>query len=216
MGSATVQAVAKAEGLALVGTVGRGQPLAAVLEELRPQVAVDFTEPAVVEQHLETLIEHQVCPVVGTTGLSDEARERLTLASRERQLGGLIAPNFAIGAVLMMQLAAQAARWLPDAEIVEAHHTAKKDAPSGTALLTRQRLQAASAVERAIPIHSVRLPGYVASQQVIFGGAGERLTIAHDTIDRECFMPGVVLACRTVPSLSEIAFGLETLLSRDD
>lgn len=216
MGTAAVGAIEGAEGLELVGTVRRGESLEGALERFRPDVAVDFTEPECVETHLEALIRAQVCPVVGTTGLSSAGRDRLTALATERQLGGLVAPNFAIGAVLMMQLARRAVRWLPDVEIVEAHHPAKKDAPSGTALLTRELLDRERSASSPIPIHSLRLPGYVASQQVIFGGEGERLTISHDSLDRGCFMPGVVLACRKVGALTTLVFGLEALLGGDE
>ncbi|MCI0651775.1 MAG: 4-hydroxy-tetrahydrodipicolinate reductase, partial [Planctomycetes bacterium] len=127
-------------------------------------------------------------------------------------VGGVIAPNFAIGAVLMIELAAKAARFLDKIEIIELHHAQKIDVPSGTALRTRERLQKSLATDATIPIHSVRLPGFLAHQEVMLSGLGECLTIRHDTSDRRCYMPGVLLAIRRAPVLRELVIGLENLI----
>jgi 4-hydroxy-tetrahydrodipicolinate reductase len=166
--------------------------------------AVDFTSPEAVEGNVRESLEHGVPCVVGTTGW--DARAVGALAA-ERGLQLFVAPNFAIGAVLMMRLAAEAARFLPRAEIVELHGQAKKDAPSGTARTTAELLPGEPA------IHSVRLPGLVAHQEVLLGGEGQLLTIRHDAYSREAYVPGVLLALERLPTLPPgLTFGLATLL----
>ena len=166
--------------------------------------AVDFTRPEAVEGNVRSALERGVPCVIGTSGFD---RERIAALAREHGLPVFFAPNFAIGAVLMMRFAAEAAKSLPHAEIVELHHQTKVDAPSGTAKAT------AEAIGGDVPIHSVRLPGLVAHQEVILGDLGQTLTIRHDSLDRESFMPGVVLAVRKVGSLTESpVVGLEHLL----
>jgi len=171
--------------------------------------------------------------VIGTTGLSESNLRELASASRETKTSGIYAPNFAIGAVLMMRFSQMAAKWLPNCEIIELHHDRKEDAPSGTALLTAQligdaRTEPPSRKPRPIfkvegvrggvvedtPIHSVRLPGYVAHQEVIFGGTGEVLTIRHDSMDRISFMEGVKLCLREVRGLDGFVIGMDKLLFR--
>jgi 4-hydroxy-tetrahydrodipicolinate reductase len=167
------------------------------------EVLVDFTAPDAVEGNVRAAIDRGVPCVVGTTGWAPEAIDE---AAREQGVPVLYAPNFAIGAVLMMRLAAEAARFLPRAEIVELHGEAKKDAPSGTAKATAERIGAAE-------IHSVRLPGLVAHQEVLFGGDGQLLTIRHDAFSREAYVPGVLLALERVAALPPgVTVGLETLL----
>ena len=258
MGREVVRAVAEADGLDLAAAVdtheegadagmlagigANGIPieadLAAALARTRPETLVDFTLPGSVLANLRTALAHGVSPVVGTTGLTADDLAEIDNTAREKGIGAFVAPNFAIGAVLMMQFAAQAAKHLPDVEIIELHHEKKVDSPSGTALLTAQRIQEArrsaavspvrspdGLVEKApgargarseitgdVPIHSVRLPGFVAHQEVIFGGIGQILTIRHDSIDRRSFMPGVILAVRKVRSLTGLVVGLEHLL----
>ncbi|MEE8142477.1 MAG: dihydrodipicolinate reductase C-terminal domain-containing protein [Planctomycetota bacterium] len=212
MGRTVVEAVEGAEDLQVCSTVDIGQNLVREIQRQAPQVAVDFTTPAVVEGNLRHYLEQGVHPVVGTTGLSPQALQELCAQAKSTQLGGIVAPNFAIGAVLMMELARQAARHLQNVEILEYHHPGKLDAPSGTALLTREKLSAELPEGHEVSIHSVRLPGFLAHQEVIFGGAGERLSIRHDSLDRSCFMPGVLLAIRRVPQLKELVVGLENLL----
>jgi 4-hydroxy-tetrahydrodipicolinate reductase len=165
---------------------------------------VDFTAPAAVEGNVRAALETGVPCVVGTTGWDAGPSGQL---AAERGLALFVAPNFAIGAVLMMRLAAEAARHLPRAEIVELHGEAKKDAPSGTARATAELLPGEA------PIHSVRLPGLVAHQEVLFGGDGQLLTIRHDAYSREAYVPGVLLALERLPSLPPgLTLGLDALL----
>jgi len=174
-------------------------------------VLVDFTNPDVVMDHVHWAVDQGINMVVGTSGFTETRLERIRgWLALKPEVGVMIAPNFAIGAVLMMRLAAEAARFLPRAEIVELHGEAKKDAPSGTARAT------AALLPGEPPIHSVRLPGLVAHQEVVFGGEGQTLSLRHDSIDRRSFMPGVLLAVRKVASLPDrFTVGLEKLLLDD-
>ena len=186
-----------------VTPVGRGDEV----EPVGHDAAVDFTRPDAVRANVERSLDAGVPCVVGTTGLDDAALAALDQRARERSVACFVAPNFALGAVLMMRFAAEAARHLPRAEIIELHHEAKVDAPSGTAKAT------ARALGVDVPIHSVRLPGLVAHQEVLFGGEGQLLTIRHDTFSREAFVPGVLLALERVATLAPgTTVGLETLL----
>jgi 4-hydroxy-tetrahydrodipicolinate reductase len=169
--------------------------------------AVDFTRPAAVRGNVERCLGAGVPCIVGTTGAEPGDLTAFDSLARERGIACLVAPNFALGAVLMMRFAAEAGRYLPRAEIVELHHETKLDAPSGTAKAT------ARALPGEVPIHSVRLPGLVAHQEVLFGGDGQLLTIRHDTFSREAFVPGVLLALERLPTLpAGVTVGLETLL----
>jgi 4-hydroxy-tetrahydrodipicolinate reductase len=248
MGAEACRAVEAAEDLELVAAVSprhAGQRLdelfatdsalvvAADLDAIvdaRADVAVELTGPASVGANLVGILERGVHAVVGASGLDDESLARARAIADAGPARALIVPNFAIGAVLMMRFAAEAARHLPDVEIVELHHDGKRDAPSGTALATaeaiadaRPHVPDAPAGDESHPgargtthadvrIHSVRLPGLVAQQQVLFGGTGETLTIRHDSLDRRSFMPGLVLACRRVHALDGLAVGLEHVL----
>jgi 4-hydroxy-tetrahydrodipicolinate reductase len=169
--------------------------------------AVDFTQPDAVAGNVLAALEQGVPSVVGTTGLQAEELERIDATARERGLPVFLAPNFAIGAVLMMRFAAQAAKFMPRAEIVELHHDTKLDAPSGTAKAT------AALIGEGTAIHSVRLPGLVAHQEVLFGGPGQLLSIRHDTTSREAFVPGVLLALAHLDELpAGLTVGLDALL----
>jgi 4-hydroxy-tetrahydrodipicolinate reductase len=169
--------------------------------------AVDFTRPDAVRRNVERSLQAGVPCVVGTTGLLAADLADFDALARERGIACFVAPNFALGAVLMMRFAAEAARRLPRAEIVELHHESKLDAPSGTARAT------ADALPADVPIHSVRLPGLVAHQEVLLGGEGQLLTIRHDTFSREAFVPGVLLALERLPSMKRgLTVGLEALL----
>ena len=168
------------------------------------EAMVDFTAPDVVEENLRAAIERGLPCVIGTTGFD---RARVDTLARERGVACFHAPNFALGAVLMMRFAQEAAAYLPRAEIIELHNEAKKDAPSGTAKATAEALGSQPA------IHSVRLPGLVAHQEVLLGGEGQLLTIRHDTFSREAFVPGVLLALERLPTLPPgLTVGLDTLL----
>ena len=193
--------------------------LAAALARLKPEVMVDFTRPDVVFGNVMTALEHKVSPVVGTTGLSEEQKAEIRQAAEKNDTPAFIAPNFAIGAVLLMVLSKQAAKYMPEVEIIELHHDNKLDAPSGTAIQTAAMMEekekmagARGADYEGMHIHSVRLPGYVAHQEVIFGGLGQTLTIRHDSMNRESFMPGVCLAAKKVRALSGLTIGLDKLL----
>ena len=205
--------------------------LDAALKKFSPDVMVDFTRPNVVFQNVMTALENKVSPVVGTTGLSDEAKEKIRELAEKNSTPAFIAPNFALGAVLMMLIAQKVAKFMPDVEIIELHHDKKLDAPSGTAELTAKMISEVrpphkqghpEEVERlphvrgaevdGIRIHSVRLPGYVAHQEVIFGGLGQTLTIRHDSTGRDSFMPGVVLACKKIRGLKGLTVGLDKIL----
>jgi len=203
MGSTVCDAVEADADLELVARVDENDPLQALVDA-GAEVAVDFTTPSAVKDNVLFCLDNGIHAVVGTTGLSDDDLEQI--GSRTGEANAFVAPNFAIGAVLMMRFAAQASRFYEHAEIVERHHEKKLDAPSGTALRT------ASLMDREPPIHSVRLPGLVAHQEVQFGAPGETLTIKHDSIDRISFMPGVVLAVKRVAELDGLTVGLENLL----
>lgn len=209
MGQATCSAVSGAEDMELVARIDPllDLELGAALREQQPDVLVDFSRPDSAVSNIRSAVAAGVHVVVGTTGFDLEQLRGLSGANV------FVAPNFAIGAVLMMSFAAQAARHMRAAEIIELHHDGKLDAPSGTAALTAQRIHEAAPDKPVPPIHSVRLPGLVANQEVIFGDVGQTLTIRHDTVDRACFMPGVLLAIRRVQTQPEpLVIGLEALL----
>ena len=186
-----------------VKPIGRGDPLAVGGLE----AAIDFSGPDAVASNVQRCLEQGVPCVVGATGLGEEQQEALGELARSQGVQLLVAPNFAVGALLMMRFAAEAARHLPRAEIVELHHETKRDAPSGTARETARRLGGDPAV------HSVRLPGLVAHQEVLLGGEGQLLTIRHDTFSREAFVPGVLLALERLRGLpAGLTTGLDSLL----
>jgi 4-hydroxy-tetrahydrodipicolinate reductase len=212
MGETVCAAVDGAEDLELVGRVD--PVLGTALEEVLPdaEVVVDFTRPDTALGNALSCLQAGVHVVIGTTGFDPAPLQEALSAQRRSPANVVIAPNFAIGAVLMMRFAAEAAEHMAKAEIIELHHEQKLDAPSGTALRTAQ-LMAAAGGHGEPPIHSVRLPGLVAHQEVILGDLGQTLTIRHDTISRESFMPGVLLAVRRVPTLEQpLVVGLEKLL----
>lgn len=217
MGEAVVAAVRGAPDLALVAradpalTNGDGvfPDLVDAISASAPNVVVDFTQPGVGFTNTMTALTAGVHCVVGTTGFSDTEIDAIRAATQSGAANCLIAPNFAIGALLMMRFAVEASRHMPKAEIIELHHDQKRDAPSGTSTRT------AALMEGDVPIHSVRLPGLVAHQEVIFGGVGETLTIRHDSLTRESFMPGVILAIRDVGSRPGLTMGLEPVLFGD-
>jgi 4-hydroxy-tetrahydrodipicolinate reductase len=169
--------------------------------------AIDFTRPDAVRKNIEGCLQAAIPCIVGTTGMGPADLASFDELARRRDIACFVAPNFAVGAVLMMQFAAEASKYLPRGEIVELHHETKVDAPSGTAKAT------AEAMPGEVPIHSVRLPGLIAHQEVLLGGEGQLLTIRHDTLSREAFVPGVLLALDKLSSLpSGVTVGLERLL----
>ena len=198
------------------------------LEHEEVDVAVDFTTPDAVFSNIMACLEKGVHCVVGTTGVTSPQLKEIEAKAGSGSANCLVAPNFAIGAVLMMMLSRQVARYMPACEIIELHHDQKLDAPSGTALRTAELIATGRAEEveapgpegssargfqdGGIPIHSVRLPGLVAHQEVLFGSTGQSLSIRHDSITRESFMPGVILAVRRVGELDGLAVGLEKVL----
>jgi 4-hydroxy-tetrahydrodipicolinate reductase len=224
MGETVCSAV---EGALDMELVGRADPLldltlTQMLEQRTPEVVVDFTRPDTALQNALACLQAGAHVVIGTTGfdlasLTEHSSAVGAGASPDARAANVfIAPNFAIGAVLMMRFAAEASRYMPKAEIVELHHDGKLDAPSGTAARTAQLMAEASG-RQPPPIHSVRLPGIVANQEVILGDVGQTLTIRHDTTGRESFMPGVLLAIRGVQTLEcSPTVGLEQLLFKDD
>ena len=230
MGAHTVEAITSTKDLELVASLDLGDSLDSLLSS-GAQTIVDFTHPDSVMGNLEFAISHGINVVVGTTGFDQAKLAKLeTLLKANPKVGALIAPNFGLGAVLMMQFAAQASKYFESVEIVELHHPDKADAPSGTATRTAELISEArrsvnkqpapdatssglagarGAVVGQVPIHSLRLRGLVAHQEVILGDTGETLTIRHDSIDRTGFMPGVLLGIREVGSHPGLTFGLE-------
>jgi 4-hydroxy-tetrahydrodipicolinate reductase len=232
VGSVLALAFQSEPGIEYVGGVGRGDDLAGFLRAERPRALVDFTRPAEALRNALAAVAAGASPVVGTTGIPADGLDELEAACRQKGLGGIVAPNFAVGAVLMMHLADIAAPHFDAAEIVEMHHAAKLDAPSGTALATARRLArrrgdhpfshrtaeketlagTRGGEEGNVAIHSVRLPGFVADQEIIFGLPGQTLTITHRTTSREAYVPGVLLAIRKVTSEPRFYRALDELL----
>ncbi len=242
MGVVIAEAVAAAEGMTPVAfvdgraTVGRlnGLPVfmdaGLCLADREPQVVIDFTNAAWTPTLADAALAANVRMVIGTTGLPNAWVDELVGRTKAAKLGTVLAANYALGAVLMMQFAKTAARWFDAAEIIELHHDQKVDSPSGTAKTTAELMRSARSTDFShrdsdkeplpgargaeyggVAIHSVRLPGFVASQEVIFGGPGQTLTIRHDST-RESYMPGIILATREVMKLDHMVIGLEHLL----
>lgn len=228
MGATVADAVAAADDMELRARIDAGDRLEGLLDP-GADVAVDFTTPAAVKGNVRFCLENGIHAVVGTTGLSEE--DLSEIGSWTGPANALVAPNFAIGAVLMMRFATEAAPYFTDAEIVERHHTGKVDAPSGTALRTarlmndrRDKPWPVARADRAgqtagrghdvdgVRVHALRVAGSVAHQEVVLGSPGEILTIRHDSLDRASFMPGVLLAIRRVPDMPGLTVGLENLL----
>ncbi|WP_347860488.1 4-hydroxy-tetrahydrodipicolinate reductase [Salimicrobium sp. PL1-032A] len=251
MGTAALEMIAKEENLELVGCIDRKNdrknvgdidglpPLDALiyedieecLTETDADVLIDLTTPEHGYNHTKASLNHGVRPVVGTTGFTEEQLEEIKQICEGEGLGAVIAPNFATGAVLMMQFAKWAAKYFPDVEIIEKHHDQKLDAPSGTAVKTAQLIKeereskaqghpdeketlegARGADVDGMKIHSMRLPGLVAHQEVVFGGEGQTLTVKHDSMNRASFMSGVKLSCEKVMEIDTLIYGLEHLL----
>jgi dihydrodipicolinate reductase len=205
--------------------------IGACFSAVHPDVLIDFTNPEAGKRNLQAAIDFAVRPVIGTSGFTNEEVAGYREQMDEKKLGGIIAPNFAIGAVLVMKFSRMAAKYFPDVEIIELHHDGKKDAPSGTAVKTaelieqtrkpkkqgapdeRETLKGARGADfDGMRIHSVRLPGLVAHQEVLFGSKGELLTLRHDSMARSSFMTGVAYSVRTVMALDTLVYGLENIL----
>ena len=240
MGRQAVQLVEKLPDCQLVAVLA---PTASSSSDFKPEVKrfdnlamvdvaadvwIDFTTPQAVYENTEFALKHHIRPIIGTSGLTTEQTEKLQAIAQKEKLGGIIAPNFGLSAVLLMKFAQEAARYFPDAEVIEMHHADKKDAPSATAITTAKLIaanrnsencsqtandsQARGADYDGIPVHSVRLPGYIAHEQVLFGGPGEALTIRQDSFSRSSFMQGVKVALDQIMNLSELVVGLDQIL----
>ncbi|AAO91204.1 4-hydroxy-tetrahydrodipicolinate reductase [Coxiella burnetii] len=226
MGRVVKENITAQSDLELVSGTGRQDDLAKTIQTTHADVVIDFTTPQSVFHNAEIIIQSGARPVIGTTGLTLEQIALLDKQCRNKKLGAIVAPNFSVGAVLMMKYAKEAAHYFPDVEIIEMHHSQKIDAPSGTAIKTAQMIgemrsskkdepfkdRARGEIKNGIPIHSIRLPGLFSHQSVIFGSNGETLTIRHDGMDRNCTMPGIFMACRKVMELDYLVYGLENLL----
>jgi 4-hydroxy-tetrahydrodipicolinate reductase len=258
MGRASVAAIANESGLALVGAFGRagaayvGKDVAELgamdvsgklgilvsngfhdaLAGVNPDVLLDFTHAEVAVENAKAALQRGIRPVIGTSGITKEQVKELTELAKQTNLGAMIVPNFSVGAVLMMEFARQAAVMFDNAEIVEIHHTGKKDAPSGTAMHTLEKMALAgkefnkSDIEETellrgarggqgnsgLRVHSLRLPGLISHQEVLFGGEGELLTIKHDSFNTKCFVKGIVLAIKSVMKLDRLVVGLDAVL----
>jgi 4-hydroxy-tetrahydrodipicolinate reductase len=213
------------------GLIPIGRDLEAIITRTRPRVMVDFTRPEAAMDNVRVALKHKVSPVVGTSGIKPADLEEIERLTAEAGVGAVVVPNFAIGAILMLHFARVASRYMASAEIIELHHDQKVDAPSGMAVATARAMREArgesfneantttilmdgarGGVDGGIHVHSVRLPGLVAHQEVIFGGLGQILTIRHDSTSRESFMPGVVLAINEVTKRSGLVYGLDRLM----
>lgn len=239
MGTEVVKAVVADENMELVAKIDLlciGEKIYKTIEEAvevaEIDVLVDFTQPTSIFDNAKKCLNLGIRPVIGTTGLADAQISELEKLSKEKGVSCLIAPNFTTGAVLMMMFAKQAAKYFDNAEIIELHHNQKKDAPSGTAIKTAQLMAEAKdnfaqgncAEEELIKgsrggksysdihIHSVRMPGYIASQEVIFGASGQIFKIRHDSMDRTCYMKGVIMAINHVMKNNEFVYGLDNIL----
>ena len=234
MGQMVVAAVRADAELALAGATGRGDDLAAALDGARPDVLVEFTRAESAPEHMRLALERGIGVVSGTTGMSKEQLDALRGLAARSARGAVLAPNFAVGMVLMQRWAAAAARHFPDVEILELHHEQKRDAPSGTALATAERIAAARDAAgtapaarppeqisapgarggdvAGVPVHSVRLPGLLAHQEILFGGTGQILTLRHDAFDRRAYWPGIRLAIFAVVRRKGLLDSIEPLL----
>ena len=230
MGALACETLSKHSQFELVAQLSRQDNLAQAIADTNAQIVVEMTRADCVFANSLTIINSGARPVIGASGLIEAQIKELTGLCESKHLGGVIAPNFSIGAVLMMMFAAKASEYLSEVEIIETHHQQKLDAPSGTALKTADMIAAArknaknklqlkelvpgarGGMHQDINIHSLRLPGVLARQEVIFGNLGETLSITHDSNDRACFMPGVILACQKAMELNTLVYGLEHLI----
>lgn len=237
MGQEVVKAVNLADDMTLVAKIDINDGQFATIQDaknsVKIDVLVDFTQPASIYENALYCLNNDIKIVIGTTGLSDEQISELKALSEKKSTACFIAPNFSTGAVLMMKFSKMAAKYFDNAEIIELHHNQKKDAPSGTAVKTALMMSTENkdfttgnclekeTIEGArggvaynnIHIHSIRMPGYIASQEVLLGSSGQILTIRHDSMNRECYMGGVLLAIRYVADKGDFVYGLENILN---
>lgn len=236
MGQEVVRAVNGSDDMTLVAQIdilnGQFATIKDAKNSVKIDVLVDFTQPASIYENALYCLNNDINMVIGTTGLSDGQISELNSLSQEKGVGCIIAPNFSTGAVLMMKFAQMASKYFDNAEIIELHHNQKKDAPSGTAVKTAQMMAevkndftTGNCVEKEtiegargansynnIHIHSVRMPGYIASQEVLFGAGGQILSIRHDSMNRECYMPGVLMAVRYINENRKFIYGLDNIM----
>lgn len=231
MGQMVTKAITAHPGLELAGQTGREYDLKQSIKDSKAQVVVDFTLPAAVYKNTQTIIEAGAHPVIGTTGLTSDQIKSLQKQCADAKLGGIIAPNFSLGAVLVMKAAREIAKYIPNVEVIEMHHEAKVDSPSGSAMRAVEMMSenlanpnalicelhenipgARGATLHGVPIHAVRLPGLLAHLEILFGNPGETITLRNDAMDRQCYMPGVCLACEKVVKLDKLVYGLEQIL----
>lgn len=236
MGQEVIKAVCETEGMNIVARIdinnGEFATISDAKDSVNIDVLVDFTQPKSIYENALYCLSNGINMVIGTTGLTDDQIKELKNLSQKNNLGCLIAPNFSTGAVLMMKFAKMAAKYFNNAEIIELHHNQKKDAPSGTAVKTAQMMaeenenfafENCSETETIagargansynnIHIHSVRMPGFMASQEVIFGSMGQTLKIRHDSTDRKCYMPGVLLGIKYIANNKKFVYGLDNIM----
>ena len=238
MGRVVKKGITAQSDLKLVAGTGRRDDLAKIIEKTHANVVIDFTTPQSAFHNAELIIQSGARPIIGTTGLTLKEITILNKQCRAKKLGGIVAPNFSIGAVLMMRYAKEAAYYFPDVEIIEMHHPKKIDIPSGTAIKTAQMINTTrfskkdkffkdharsrgeikqdiptrGEIKQDIPIHSVRISGLFSHQSVIFGRNSETLTIRYDSMDRNCTLPGLFLACHKVTELNYLVYGLENFI----
>jgi 4-hydroxy-tetrahydrodipicolinate reductase len=229
MGSLSCETIETHNELILAGRCGSKDDLTALIDDTQPDVVLDFSTAHSVWENAQTITAKGIRPIIGASGLNPKQIEQLSSSSKEKQLGGLIVPNFSIASLLMMRCSAEIAKHLNHVEIIEMHHDKKIDSPSGTAIATAQKISNASKMRTlptskevvphargaqvdGIAVHAIRLPGIIAKQQVIFADQAETLSICHDTLSRDAFMPGVILACQKVMGLKQLHIGLDICL----
>ena len=230
MGSLSSAAIDADPELELVGRTDKGDDLLAEVKAQKADVVVDFTVASVCLENAKLIVEAGARPVIGTSGFTEQQVSEVRKVCEKSSVGGIIAPNFSISAVLMMKFSAAAVKYMPNCEIIEYHHPGKEDSPSGTAIKTAELVASSRSAEletrsekdilpgsrgadlNGIKIHALRLPGVIANQEVVFGGHDETLTIKSDCLSRQAFMPGVCLSCKKVMELDHLVYGLENLL----
>ena len=232
MGKSAVKAIQADETLTLAGVADKDDSLSKIIQSTPTDVVVDLTHPSAVYDNAHTILSHDCHAVIGTTGLQESQLSALDKLATGRNRAMIVCPNFAISAILMMQFSKQAAQLMDRCEIIEYHHDKKADAPSGTAINTAQLIAKSApninseplteteiapgsrgAQTHNIPIHAIRIPGIVANQEVIFGAQGQSLSIRHDTINRDAFMPGLLIAIKATTTKTGLTYGLEHLLN---